>query len=1198
MEASSASSRDPVDHLAEEFLERRRRGETPSLAEYVERCPELADEIRAVFPALLLMERADPDSKELGGQEQAPAAGMPRQLGDFRILREVGRGGMGIVYEAEQVSLGRRVALKVLPPQAQLDSRYLARFEREARAAARLHHTNIVPVYGVGTDRGVHYYAMQFIQGLGLDDVLAELRRLRDKEEAGVAPDPKANVSAHDVARSLLLGKPATGAPTVDHAPADAACGPELSSSGAGSGAPGQTSGRNPTNSERLTLSGRGNEASAEGRAAYWQSVARVGAQVAEALAYAHAEGVLHRDIKPSNLLLDARSHVWIADFGLAKAADSGDLTHSGDIVGTLRYMAPECFDGKADARSDVYALGLTLYELAALRPAFAESDRQRLIKQITTAEPAPLSRQQPRLPRDLATIIHKAIDREPTRRYQSADEIAADLHRFLEDRPIRARRTTLPERGWRWCRRNPAVATLVGVVILITLTGFAATFWQMQRALESEAESSRTAQRAADSERKAKASATDARKSAELAQQQTAEITDLNKNLKRLLHGANMNLARQSWNDGDISSVLGLLKSSLPKPGEEDLRGFEWFYLHRLCHTSQVRLPGDGEPQQLVFSSDGGRLLVVWEKGQRTKEGITKTTLLFQIWDTDPLREVASWELYSSRFHSANAFRRMAISPDGQRLAGLDDALRLNVWEIPRGKGQGTPKSVFASELPGGYTHHVAFSPDGKCLATLTGDTVVFWDAASGVKAGSFKGEQFGSRTIGFSPDARLVYGATMICSVPGGKPVRRVAPFVISMVGGQGRPSRWFLVFYEDNGKCTLWDAVGCKALWSWWENPTGYWIGLHTALSPDGQRLATSFASNWIKIWDVETGQLERTLMGHQRTVSRLRFNRDGKKLLSVDQGGSLRYWDPTQDSDCSDIHLAVNDAGHVMPNRLLSPSGRHAAFRFSDRLEMWDVQTGKKLFTLPRVLKPTFSPDGQVLAGFESPGDDATPYRHDVLRMWDCKTGRIEFTRRFAAPAAASPPIAVSPGGALVAVFRNAQPALLDTRTGAERGQFEDSFALTGQQEAAFSPDGKYLAIFFTKLKSVKNQRQCAIFDTATGKRVRLLELKLVKYLEHLAAMSSDGKLAVRWQPDAVRVWDIAADKVLYDIDEHGAKLTCWPLLRTGNVWQPVSETRRSSCGTPELVSRSSRYRIRLRRLRTSIRDLPSLLTAGD
>jgi serine/threonine protein kinase/tetratricopeptide (TPR) repeat protein len=476
-EASPA--RDPLEQLAEEWRERLRRGERFEADEYIERHPELADGIRDLFPAVVLMEDLKPGVVDVTGAygpeaRPAEAIGGLQRLGDFRILREVGRGGMGVVYEAEQESLGRRVALKVLPAQALADRHQQMRFQREARATARLHHTNIVPVYGVGQHDGLHYYVMQFIQGAPLDQVLTELKRLRQGKSAAAAPAAtltsdarrsEAEVVPADVARSLLTGtfqasdlgqtknRGSGQRPPSDTPRGDSPQAPRLGVSDSSLRLPGQ--GGSPT----LVDSGHH----------YYLGVARIGIQVAEALDYANSQGIVHRDIKPSNLLLDNQATVWVTDFGLAKAlADTENLTHTGDIVGTLRYMAPERFTGQADARGDIYSLGLTLYELLVQHPAFAETDRNRLVHQVTHTEPSPPRQLNPDIPRDLETIVLKAIDHEPARRYQTAAAMALDLKRFVEDKPIGARRVTQAERLWRWCRRNPALASLAATILFL----------------------------------------------------------------------------------------------------------------------------------------------------------------------------------------------------------------------------------------------------------------------------------------------------------------------------------------------------------------------------------------------------------------------------------------------------------------------------------------------------------------------------------------------------------------------------------------------------------------------------------------------------------------------------------------------------------------------------------------------------------
>jgi serine/threonine-protein kinase len=522
---NSSHDYDLLDHLIEEFNERFRKGERPSLKEYCDRHPALADELRELLPAMAQVEQAkDALAQEI--KTTAPAAPSLQHLGDFRILRKVGHGGMGVVYEAEQVSLGRRVALKVLTDRMIREDRQKRRFEREARAAARLHHTNIVPVFGTGEAEGVPYYVMQFIQGMGLDAVVVELSRMSGGSgslvhgegeapaepltsgSAGASPSRSspaspgalAGLSAQRMARSLLtgafLGQEATQAhPTLQpESPKPALAALAASESGRAVDASGTTS--------SVTLPGQKPSADGKGRRlSYWQSVARIGMQVADALEYAHKQGIVHRDVKPSNLLLDLDGTVWVTDFGLAKAEGGENLTLTGDVLGTLRYMPPEAFDGKADARGDIYSLGLTLYELVALRPAFDQCERNQLVKQVTTAEIKPLGTLRRRVPRDLETIVHKAIDREPARRYQTAGELRDDLQRFVDDEPIRARRQTLLEHYVRWARHHPGIAVLGAVLTAVLVLATAASLIvasRMSALAQSEAQ-------AAEEERKAR---------------------------------------------------------------------------------------------------------------------------------------------------------------------------------------------------------------------------------------------------------------------------------------------------------------------------------------------------------------------------------------------------------------------------------------------------------------------------------------------------------------------------------------------------------------------------------------------------------------------------------------------------------------------------------------------------------------------
>jgi serine/threonine protein kinase len=386
-----------LDSLATEFLDRYRQGERPSVAEYAELYPQLAEDIRDLFPTIGQMEglKVELERPTVADPGAIPPRGRMQltELGDFRIIREIGRGGMGVVYEAEQTSLGRRVALKVLPLLSMLNPESIRRFQREARTAGRLHHSNIVPVFGVGESHGFHYYVMQMIDGVGLDTLIDE------RSSTVSLPDARPTLEENESGAQLRPSQDATAAesrfgpsqPVVEHSedvtgvvpssdssvevaepsrPLGARDDPVIPVDGV-AGAP-----------VELTLS----------------ATIQIGIQTADALQYAHDNGILHRDIKPGNLLLDQHGSLWVADFGLAKAIETDDITASGHVVGTVRYMAPEALQGQADARGDVYSLGVTLYELLVRRRAWGPTDRTSLIEQIlkygscTAAEDGPVN--------------------------------------------------------------------------------------------------------------------------------------------------------------------------------------------------------------------------------------------------------------------------------------------------------------------------------------------------------------------------------------------------------------------------------------------------------------------------------------------------------------------------------------------------------------------------------------------------------------------------------------------------------------------------------------------------------------------------------------------------------------------------------------------------------------------------------------
>jgi tetratricopeptide (TPR) repeat protein len=384
-----------------------------------------------------------------------------------------------------------------------------------------------------------------------------------------------------DVARSLFAGEFHRPEPTSDVTSARGEASPVTSAPGDASSS---SSVRAADTSATIRLPGQ-SEASglSESGGQYWQSVARIGVQVADALAHAAGQGILHRDIKPSNLLLDDTGNVWVTDFGLAKGDGDGDnLTHTGDIVGTLRYMAPERFNGQGDLRSDVYSLGLTLYELLTLRPAFDAANRNKLVKEVMHGEPVRPRKLNPGVPRDLETVVLKAIARDPAHRYQTPTEMAEDLKRFVEDRPVRARRVSDAERLWRWCRRNPLPAGLLAGIVLVFLAGFAGMFWQWrlaeaaradeknQRRIAEQAQTEESTQRqaAVSAKATAEAEATRANREAATAAQVSDFLVGLFEPRDRVAVGAG--------GQGYLKSQAGLRASDLLARGVQRLNAAE----------------------------------------------------------------------------------------------------------------------------------------------------------------------------------------------------------------------------------------------------------------------------------------------------------------------------------------------------------------------------------------------------------------------------------------------------------------------------------------------------------------------------------------------------------------------------------------------------------------------------------------------
>ena len=454
-----------ISELLDEYLQQIENGKTPDTAKMLEEHPQWAGVLQRYLESLGVLHHAARGMHDSDPQAELPTSiAQDRRLGDYEIRRQIGRGGMGIVYEARQISLDRRVALKVLPLAAVLDQRQIARFRREAQAAAQLHHPNIVPVFGVGSDQGVHFYSMQLVDGMSVDRVL---RSIQHDANASAAFSFPTSATLESTPKQRIEPSPATD-PTV-------AIDRESTI---------QTHVEESYDDVSFSTASI-SAGSSVGDRSYIDRVAELGIQAAFALQHAHDYGVIHRDIKPSNLMIDREGKLWITDFGLAHIQSETDMTATGDLVGTLRYMSPEQARATEviDQRTDVYSLGITLYEMLTLQRAIPTKERAQLLRDIETLEPKAIRKLNPNIPKDLETIILKAISKDRDQRYAHASELADDLQRYLEGKPTLARRPTVLDLGTKWALRHRSVVGLTMLVMVLALIGTSVSLFKINQA-------------------------------------------------------------------------------------------------------------------------------------------------------------------------------------------------------------------------------------------------------------------------------------------------------------------------------------------------------------------------------------------------------------------------------------------------------------------------------------------------------------------------------------------------------------------------------------------------------------------------------------------------------------------------------------------------------------------------------------------
>ena len=926
-------------------------------------------------------------------------------LADYRIVRELGRGGMGIVYEAEQISRGRRVAIKVLTATAAMDPQQLKRFlQVEVPAAKLLRHAHIVPMVDFGCDRGVYYYAMQFIGGQNLAHLIKARAKSdgieTDMEETAaqpVVPDTASKQSVVGWGRTIQrIVRPTASLGRFG--------GPRLDQS-------------------RLDASLRNGDSQRDNADSPWtssttdapdllRSVARWGLQAAEALDYAHGQGVVHRDIKPSNLLLDDRSNVWITDFGLAHIQGEAHFTATGDLTGTPRYMSPEQVQAGqvvVDHRTDIYSLGATLYELLTLRPAFEGDSPQDVMRRVVQEEPTAPRRVNPDIPRDLETIVLKAMAKERDDRYQSARELADDLRRFLDRVPIQARRLSPLDRASRWSRQHRKAVVTAIALLLAAVVGLSVAVFLI---LKAEARAVTAKARAVAAEDKAEENARGSQYESLVQQilrvRLTTRAIGWSDNAWGLVREAAKLRPRdrgsfQAQAAATLMEVDAHLVDKISAPASslsfdptgkllwmgglgQELR--TWDSADHRIETRGPAMEGpiafraDGTPLQLGTIRDaktGLSSLQLWDAAKQTAKVITLpdgtaqivahaisaegTHLGAVVEPAKGKRSILVWETATSHFLPQIDFQAagLAFSPDASLVAAWDEGGKIGLWKLPElaplatlHSGD-TPIRSVAFGRARGLSNQKTVAEHRLLAAGDSGGTVTVWDLKNQVPINYCRGSFCDIYAVAFSPDGTTLASA--------------------------GR------------GEAKLWDVATGNLLLSLGGRNTMTSV----AFSPDGTRLvigseAAHGSPGGVDLYRLENGRGIRTLRGLRGQVLKTIFSPDGRLVAGLSQDWQVAVWDRA--SGQLRIKLDVPQ-GLVADNSGLafSPDGRRFAFSAGHEAKLWDLDTGKELgaWTLPEgtVDSIAFPTANQVfLLRVETKNIKASPTRKYAPNEFPC------------------------------------------------------------------------------------------------------------------------------------------------------------------------------------------------------------------